>query len=328
MIESVEELRSLRPEWLALWRGSSTATPFQSPDWIIPWWKYFGAGRLRVLVLKDDARPLAIAPLFINGNGRSSLHFIGAGNTDYLDVIVDDGVRKECAPAIFNYLCKARSWDEIDLENLRCTSPLLQPAGCGELCESVKEQDACPVLTLPRSADEFLDSLPRQLRHNLSYYRHKLSQSGEVTFEQAIEDNFAELFDALINLHLARWSMNDMTGVLFADDVKRFHRDAARDLLTHGALRLYGLCLDGSIIACLYGFHHARCTYYYLSGFDPEFAQYSPGTILVAHAIQEAIREGATAFDFLRGREDYKYRWGAVDQLIYRKQVTWTTSSH
>ena len=79
--------------------------------------------------------------------------------------------------------------------------------------------------------------------------------------------------------------------------------------------------MAGRIIAALYGFHHATRTYYYLGGFDPEFKQYSPGTILIAHAIAEAIREGATEFDFLRGREDYKYRWRAVDRIIYRKRI-------
>jgi CelD/BcsL family acetyltransferase involved in cellulose biosynthesis len=51
-----------------------------------------------------------------------------------------------------------------------------------------------------------------------------------------------------------------------------------------------------------------------LSGFDPEFAELSPGTQTVARAIEEAVREGAHEFHFLRGGETYKYAWGAVDR--------------
>jgi CelD/BcsL family acetyltransferase involved in cellulose biosynthesis len=40
----------------------------------------------------------------------------------------------------------------------------------------------------------------------------------------------------------------------------------------------------------------------------------SPGTQIVAHAIEEAVREGAEEFHFLRGGEAYKYAWGAVDR--------------
>lgn len=318
-IESLDELDSIRADWLALWNNSPAATPFQSPDWLIPWWKHFGAGRLRVLVLLNQERLAAIAPLFVDDDLR--LHLIGTGNTDYMDLLAED---PECASVIFNHLCQNRSWDEIDLENLRCESPLLTTNTCPDISNYIEEMDVCPVLSLPACANEFIEGLPRQFQHNLNYYRRKLANLGEVKIEQTNEKNFAELFEALLSLHEARWQMNHLSGVLCDYEVQDFHHEAAQRLLSHHALRLYGLRLDARIIASLYAFHHGRCTYYYLSGFDPEFRQYSPGTILVAHAIHEAIREGDTGFDFLRGREDYKYRWGATDRTIYRKQMIWT----
>ncbi|MGH8103052.1 MAG: GNAT family N-acetyltransferase, partial [bacterium] len=35
----------------------------------------------------------------------------------------------------------------------------------------------------------------------------------------------------------------------------------------------------------------------------------SPGFLLVAHAIEDCIRRGFHEFDFLRGEEEYKFRW-------------------
>lgn len=58
--------------------------------------------------------------------------------------------------------------------------------------------------------------------------------------------------------------------------------------------------------------------YTYLGGFNPALEALSPGTVIIAHAIDEAIGEGRCAFDFLRGREAYKYAWGAADELTYR----------
>ena len=318
-IAARDELDSMRTDWLTLWRNTPTATPFQSPDWLIPWWKHFGVGSLRVLLLLNDKRIVGIAPLFVRDDVRLCL--VGHGNTDYMDILAAD---PECAPAIFKHLCQNRSWDEIEFENLRGESSLLAATNCPDVSEYVEEQDACPVLSLPAREDEFIASLPRQLQHNLNYYWRKLANLGEVKIEQANENNFAELFEALLSLHEARWRMNAASGVLREIEVQNFHHDAAAGLLSHDALRLYALRLDARIIASLYAFHHGRCTYYYLSGFDPQFRRYSPGTILVAHAIRAAIREGDVSFDFLRGREDYKYRWGARDRPIYRKQVTWT----
>ena len=319
--DSLEELESLRGEWLVLWRTSKSATPFQSPDWLIPWWKHFDPGRLCVLVLEEGGRLVGIAPFFANEDQRR-LRLIGTSNTDYQDVLIDDPAVPEVTAAIFAYLCQQRRWDVIDLENLRPGSPLLTANTCAEFVEHVRQQDSCPVVSLPPSVDQFLNTLPRQLVHNLNYYRRRLASFGDVAIDCADENNFDELFEAFMRLHEARWHMNNMSGMLCDERVQRFLREAGQGLLSNGALRLYGLRIDERIVASLYGFHHARRTYYYLGGFDPELKQYSVGTILVAHAINEAMRERATEFDFLRGRERYKYRWGAVDEPIYHKRLS------
>ena len=318
-VESADGLESLRADWFALWKRSATSTPFQSPDWVIPWWKHFGAGQLCVLALSEESRLVGLAPFFIL---QSSLRLIGTGNADYLDILIDDRVRSDGARLIFAHLCKSRrGWNACDFENLRGNSSLLAMHACDGFVEHTEQQNFCPVSLLPHSVEQFLDSLPRQLRQNWNYYQRKLSMLGEVEIERASEHNFAELFNSFLKLHEARWRMDNMPGVLCDENVQSFHRDAATRLLSSGALRLYALRINSRIIASLYGFHQAGRTYYYLGGFDPEFKQYSPGTILIGHAIVEAIREGAREFDFLRGREDYKYRWGAIDRVIYRKQL-------
>jgi CelD/BcsL family acetyltransferase involved in cellulose biosynthesis len=66
--------------------------------------------------------------------------------------------------------------------------------------------------------------------------------------------------------------------------------------------------------------------YYYLSGFDPAHARYSPGAALVAFAIRSAIEERATQFDFLRKREEFKYQWGARDRVSRRLLLSPSTA--
>ena len=43
----------------------------------------------------------------------------------------------------------------------------------------------------------------------------------------------------------------------------------------------------------------------------------SPGWVLLAQLIQKAIAEGRSPFDFLQGNEDYKHRFGGVDEAVY-----------
>ena len=63
------------------------------------------------------------------------------------------------------------------------------------------------------------------------------------------------------------------------------------------------------------------CLYCYLTGFDPEFAAISPGTLLLGHAIEQAMRDGARTCDLLRGRERYKYLWGGRDRPTFARTL-------
>ena len=110
------------------------------------------------------------------------------------------------------------------------------------------------------------------------------------------------------------------------------HRVSLPGLLRSGVLRLHALRLDGAIIAALYALADRpgggdRRVYYYLGGFDPDRAALSPGALILGHAIEMAVREGAVAFDFLRGQEAYKLRWGARDTPTYCRRLRHGMSS-
>jgi len=61
-----------------------------------------------------------------------------------------------------------------------------------------------------------------------------------------------------------------------------------------------------------------RRGYSYIGGFAPEFAQLGAGRLIMNAIIDQAAAEGATEFDFLRGQEDYKLRWGGKIVQQYR----------
>jgi CelD/BcsL family acetyltransferase involved in cellulose biosynthesis len=60
----------------------------------------------------------------------------------------------------------------------------------------------------------------------------------------------------------------------------------------------------------------------YNSGIDPRFSEYSPGWVLLGYLLQWAIDQKRAEFDFMRGDEDYKYRFGAVDRQVVRVLIT------
>jgi CelD/BcsL family acetyltransferase involved in cellulose biosynthesis len=330
-ITTIDHLEQLRPEWTELWRRCAGATPFQSPAWLIPWWRHIGEGTLRTLAIRVDGRLAGLAPFYIytQESGRRDVFLLGIGTSDYLDVLADEQYLDTVLSAAMSYLDDIRDqWDVCDLQQLRPDSPLVSAMPPADWAQELAWQEVCPVLWLD-SQPECLEppsKLPQKMLENVRYYQRRLSKLGSVTYEEACEDNLYELFYSLLDLHAARWSTKGESGVLWVAPVQMAHQEALPELLALGVLRMHALRLDGRLIAVLYGLADPELSgsgrvYYYLSGFDPEFEPHSPGTLIVAHAIFEAQRSGACAFDFLRGKEDYKYRWGAVDTFTYRRQL-------
>ena len=311
------ELEALAPAWEDLWRRAPAATPFQSPAWLLPWWQEVGDGELRVVLARRSGRLVGLLPMY-RQHGSGKLLPLGIGISDYLDGLFAKGDAAAVASALLRRLVDRRDWRRGELHPLRQGSPLLEarvPPGCGD---QILEFDPCPVVEIPAGARDLDEILPGKIRANIRYYRRRAEQAGRVSFETATAATVAELLDALFRLHETRWQQS---GVLADPAIRHFHRAAAPLLLRSGLLRLHALRLDQRVIAATYVLHLRQCTYFYVSGFDPNYGPLSPGTLILGHSIARAIGEGAREFDFLRGGERYKHLWGARERPCYGRML-------
>lgn len=314
VITTPAELLALETDWRDLWHRTPDATPFQSPMWCLPWWRAFGSGELYVIVTRDGERIDGIAPLFVVREDDESLGMIiGTGNSDYGDVL---GPAERVLDAIKDVDCQL--WD---LQQLRPSSALLAARTPDGWTDNIAEHDVCPILAIDGAGDDLENLISTHSRKKLRYYRRSLDRLGNVSIETPDATTIDAFMNALFDLHAARWQRRGLPGVLATDVDQRFQREAARALLDAGALRMYATRVGDRIVAIFYGFAARDTVYYYLSGYDPDLEKLSIGTVIVAHAIEQAVRSGAKVFDFLRGAEQYKYTWGAQDRPNQRRQL-------
>jgi CelD/BcsL family acetyltransferase involved in cellulose biosynthesis len=318
VIDSLDRLEAIEPEWRDLWQRDSAATPFEGPDWLLPWTRHvWGGGALRIVAVREGARLAALAPFFLWGGQNQTIRmsFLGAGITDHLGMIAEPASGIAAARLVFDYLAETRDeWHSCDLEELRGSSPLLRAELPPALAARQAPSSVCPVLPLPRSMDGLLDTLSPKFRKNLRQAETRLAREGAV-FRTVAPEGVEDAMRALFRLHAARWQERREPGMLAAESLQRFHLEAAARLARSGLLRLNTLRLDDQIIAVQYNLWRDGRLFYYLSGFDPGHARRSPGAALLAWTIRAAIAEGALEVDFLRHREAYKYQWGARDRL-------------
>jgi CelD/BcsL family acetyltransferase involved in cellulose biosynthesis len=318
-VEDVASAGGLAPEWYELWRHAPNATPFQSPAWLLAWWRAFSPGELCIVCVRNGARLEGVVPLYVERTPHCErLLPLGISASDYVDVLIDRDTTEPVACALVRHVLESTrvsSWEFPDLAPDATALRLPCPAGY-DLFEAAA--DSCPVLFLPPGAERDCPVPMRKLQ-DVRLARNRAARRGEVALCDGRQYPPAALLEEVFRLHAARWQRRGEPGVLADARVRRFHRDALPGLLGLGIVRLYGLHIDQRMVAAYYGFLHRARAYSYIAGFDPDYAFESPGTILLHHAISEAVREGAREFHFLRGREPYKYRWGAVDQWNRRR---------
>lgn len=317
------EFYSLDNFWNSLLIKSNNKNIFSLHCWQKNYWKYFRRGlSLFILICKRKGEIVGILPLTLDRT--KTIQFLGSGVSDYLDIICLKGEEKEIVKAYFNFLISnSKIWNFIKLENIPEDSYLLKcNIEADKFSMIVTPVEACPYICLPESYEEYLKSLGKKTRFNLNYYRRAIMKKFKVEFKVVSEGEELEAQISLFfELHKKRWRKKGLPGVLYTSRRRAFHQDVAKDFFKKDILRLYTLSLDGEIVAILYGFVYFDKFYYYLSGFNPEFSKYSVGTIITSYAIEKAIEGKVKEFDFLRGEENYKYRFNCKNKFSYNLYI-------
>ena len=322
LLNGRSELLALLPEWRELFAHCDDATPFQSPSWMLAWIEAFSPSRLIAVELRHQGRLVGLAPLLVYPRGSEQvLAFAGGGVSDYLGWLIngDGGPRSD--EVLCALLCSVQDvpdWTVLDLTDLRQDHRALRSA----LEQAEQPHDVCFVLELPTSREELLNTFSKKQRANIRYARSRLERAGGGTFELANSETLTSALDELFTLHANRWQAAGEAGVLYDPAVQRFHRIAAPALLREGLLRLYQLRVGQRTIAVIYSLFFRDTAYCYIQGFDPAFAELSPGTLLMFHVIEDAAHHGISRFDFLRGEEAYKLHWRPRAENTYRIELT------
>jgi CelD/BcsL family acetyltransferase involved in cellulose biosynthesis len=315
-------LEALAPQWFDLLSRAEDPTPFQSYEWQATAWRHVGKGQLWVLAARDNGALVGLMPLSIaryRGTPLRQVRFLGAPLSDFQQILAARGYEGACRDLFLLHLSRhSHRWDLCDFADQRKGTSLT----VGEMPEGLRSllvhHRVCPFIPLADSFDQLTARLSKNTRTNLGRRRRQVVKQFKAEYDQATLATLPEALTELFMLHNARWRKRGVSGAFADARVQALHRDLAPQLLARGWLRLHRLRLDGTTRAAFYCFQLGARVYYYLSGFDLDFAKYSLGNVLMAQAIETAIRDGAREFDFLRGDETYKLAWGAEERETLR----------
>ncbi len=328
IIRNAELWTALASEWQALLSQSHQNNPFLTYEFQLAWFDHKGGGEWKELDLyiltarEEGGRLVGIAPFF-RTNGL--LHLIGTHEiADFLDLIARDEDLPAFIDAILEHLAAQDDWQSLDLYNLLSTSrtkSLLRAAAETRGWSATEALlQPSPYLELPVSLDVYIESLGSKQGHEL---RRKMRRAGRnpepISLEIIDGDNGLE--PALVDFFGLMTQEVDKVNFLagpMRDQMEAIIRAAAEG----GWLQLAFLRAGNTRIAGYLNFDYDNRIWAYNAGFNNAYASLSPGWLIMAEMVGWSADHGREVFDFMRGGEEYKYRFGGKDRFVERLTIT------
>ena len=318
--------------WNGLVEQGIADTPFSRYEYLSEWWKTLGGGEWKqaelVLVsASENGQLIGIAPLFTTEyDGEQALMLVGSIEiSDYLDLIVRAEDLPRFLSGLLDFLLslQADNLSVLDWFNLPEASPTLEALRAESQRRGWTYHEEIyhptPYIPLNGSFEEYLSRLDKKQRHEIRRKMRRAAESGRVWFYVVDKNvNLEAELDGFFHLML-----QDPNKAMFLKDAMREQMSltiqAAHE---QGYLWLGFLEVDGAKVAASLNFDYKNKLWGYNSGVSRAHMELSPGWVLLGHTIQWCCENGRSEFDFMRGDEEYKYRFGGVNRHVMRAKVT------
>lgn len=313
---------SLEPFWNRLVVGSVANTCHSTFEWLFTWWRHFGADRQLLLIAAyEDSAPVGLAPLYVDACAAAfrNLHFIGQGLSDYADFITPRD-RPDVTEALVSALLDLRSsWDGMDLEEIPAQSPnkaLLDRAiEAGRVPAVWQTTVRCPYLPIEGSWEAFYATMGKGFRHEV---RNKLNRWNKLNKEQrnGLELRYVDrrevdsvFVDEVVALSGERRSADGHRSPFLNHPDQEFLREVLPLMGRQNQLRVGELRCGDTLLAFMLAYHWQGVVYTWNTQYDPAYAEYSLGRIVLVSLAEQSFRESCHELDFMRGEEPYKFQW-------------------
>jgi CelD/BcsL family acetyltransferase involved in cellulose biosynthesis len=210
----------------------------------------------------------------------------------------------------------ALHWDLLELDGVdaedRGVAELVQSLG-GSGCAVHRRAGAnCWRLELPADWQSYIASLGKHQRRTVRRLEREALSTDRVTLNVVTRlDELPRAMEIIVDLHQRRRQALGEKGCFASARFLGFYRDVVPELLRRGQVQIYWLELDGKPAAAEYHLAGGGVLYVYQAGVDPDLLVHQPGNLINLMILRRAIEGGYRAYDFLRGDEAYKARFGA-----------------
>lgn len=335
-IRQLDAMEALAGEWNGLLVNSASDVPFLRYEYLLTWFQTLGGGEwtqgdLYIVTKRgSDGKLAGIAPLFhtTNRDGEEALMLLGSIEiSDYLDLIVPTAGLDSFVEALFDHLDgpEAPTWAALDWWNFLDSSPTLpvlkEAARRRGWTFSQEVLQHCPYIPLPGDWEKYLlEQVDKKQRHEIRRKIRRVESNDKAVRWYIVEDERA--LDTEIEAFMDLMAHDPQKAKFLTDAMRRQFRRGSWAAWRAGYLQLAFLEVGGVKAAGYINFDYGNRIWVYNSGLNFDYYNLSPGWVLLGYLLQWANENKRQVFDFLRGEEDYKYRFGGIDRRVVRVKIS------
>jgi CelD/BcsL family acetyltransferase involved in cellulose biosynthesis len=309
--------------------------PFLRHEYLSTWWQTLGGGEWAkaelfvVTARQPDSELVGIAPLFFTENrqGEPALLLLGSIEiSDYLDLIARLPILPEFVERLLEFLDsdQAPPWQTLDCYNLPDSTPTLTAlqaaAGRRDWSFTKEPLQHSPYIPLPGDWETYLAGIDKKQRHEIRRKMRRAEEYPQPVRWYIVQDENA--LEGEIEAFLALMAQDPEKDRFLTQAMRSQMHAVARAAFKAGWLQLAMLEVNGEKAAGYLNFDYHGHIWVYNSGLNFSFRELSPGWVLLGHLIKWANENRRETFDFMRGDEEYKYRFGAIDRFVVRAVIS------
>ena len=328
------DLEHLADDWNSLLAESITHIPFLRYEYLSTWWATRGGGEwpaseLAVVTACQDGHLAGIAPLFSarDRDGSLALWLLGSIEiSDYLDILTRPADLPVFLAGMLDFIAQPGrlDWQLLDWHNLPETSPTLAvlqvEAEKHGLAFTQERTYHVPAIPLKGDFDTYLAGIEKKQRHEIRRKMRRLAESGLNVRWYIVKDEQA--LEKEVEAFLELMAEEPSKAAFLTPAMRQQMHLACRAAFDNRWLQLAFLEVEEQKAAGYLNFDYLDRIWVYNSGFSRRFMDLSAGWVLLGYLLQWANENKRSEFDFMRGNEDYKYRFGGVDSFVVRAKVT------
>lgn len=324
ILRNRKEVFDLESEYRDLYNSLSCPNAYMSPEWVYTWLLSLGRSyNVWFLICRDGNQLAGVWPFFeyrqpVFGTG---LLPVGAQVSDAFDPVA----RADCMETMTTALIRAAAdhtfiW--LPLVTLDFTQRVLKPAIV----------DQSPRHLLRKRTPRFLIGLDRfaspqdfqervfgpKTRQSLRRKERKLHDAGEVSIS-FLEDpaDITPWLRKIMDLELSSWKGEKGVGIFRSATLRSFYHLLLENLATHHRLRLAIMTLGDRLAAYEIGLLGSDSYCMHSTSFDPEFANFSPGRLLMLRSIERCMQEKRQIYDFMQNDQEFKRQMSTHESSLW-----------